>query len=129
MVGQPAFVVMEYELEHMLRTTAREAAQEVIAAFRSELSVDPTDAVVRRLRGYLEDRSSVANPRDQWANGLHIRLLKPGPGGKARSTSWLQQFKVRSGLCACISRKSLSVGGTREWCFEDIANAWERLWV
>ncbi|OBY24582.1 hypothetical protein A9D60_24050 [Leisingera sp. JC1] len=126
MNGQPAMIFLEHELQHMLTEAAKQAAQEVIDNFKSELSTDPNEVVIRKLRKYLADRRSVANPRDQWANGLHIRSIKTNTRGKPRSQSWFQQFKVKSGLNGCFSRKSLSSGGFREWCFEDIANAWEQ---
>ena len=126
MSGQPAIIFMEHELQHMLTETAKKAAQEVIDNFKSELSTDPNEAVIRKLRAYIADRRSVSKPRDQWANGLHIRSIKLNTRGKPRSQSWFQQFKVKSGLNDCFNRKSLTSGGFKEWCFEDIANAWEQ---
>ena len=125
MTGQPAIILNEYELEHMVRAAARQAAQEVVAALRDDLKGNPVDAVVRNLRAFIEDRSTVPNPRQVWANGLHIRSIYPGRDGKPKSTSWFQQFKTNSGLNDCLHRKSRSAGGNHEWCFEDIANAWE----
>lgn len=125
MSGQPAMILMEHELRHMLNTTAKVAAAEVVEAFRAELSVDPNEVIVRKLRAFIEDRSTVANPREVWANGLHIRSVKLNSRGKPRSVSWFQQFKTKSGLKNCFSRPSMNAGGQREWCFEDIANAWE----
>ncbi len=125
MNGQPAIILMEHELQHMLIATAKQAAQEVISTFKSDLISDPNDQIIRKLRSYIADRSTIADPRDEWANGLHIRSVKVSSNGKLRSQSWFQQFKVKSGLNDCFYRKSLSSGGYREWCFEDIANAWE----
>lgn len=127
MNGQPAIILSEYDLEHMVRNAARQAAQEVIDGLLDDLKGNPNDAVVRNLRAFIEDRSTVANPREVWANGLHIRSIYPGRDGKPKSTSWFQQFKIKSGLNDCLYRKSRSAGGTREWCVEDIANAWERV--
>lgn len=126
MHGQPALILMEHELEHMLKATARHAAQEVIENFRAELSTDPTETHIRKLRAFIADRSTVTNPREVWANGKHIRSIKLNSRGKPRSASWFQQFKKQSGLKNCFNRPSMNAGGTREWCFEDIANAWEQ---
>lgn len=125
MAGQPALIFMEHELQHLMQETARNAAREVIDHFKSELSHDPQEAIINQLRGYIGDRSTIANPRDHWANSLHIRSIKTAKSGKPKSTSWFQQFKVKSGLNGCITRKSVTSGGFHEWCFEDIANAWE----
>jgi len=110
----------------MLNQTAKIAASEVIDAFRAELSIDPNEALVRKLRAYIEDRNTVTSPREVWANGLHIRSIKLSSKGKPLSTSWFQHFKRDSGLVDCFSRKSQTSGGRTEWCFEDIANAWEQ---
>ena len=127
MSGQPAIILMEHELQHILDKIAKNAAREVIDAFKAELTSDPAEAVTRRLSAYIEDRSTIPNPREHWANGLHIRGIKKGASGKPRSISWFQQFKIKSGLDGCFSRKSMAAGGTKEWCFEDIANAWEQI--
>lgn len=126
MQGQPALIIMEHELQHILKTAAKAAAQEVIDAFRAELSVDPSESHIRKLRAFIQDRSTVADPREVWANGKHIRSIRLSSKGKPLSTSWFQHFKVDSGLADCISRKSQTAGGHVEWCFEDIANAWEQ---
>lgn len=126
MNGQPAIILMEHELQHMLTETAKQAAKEVISEFKSELQTDQKEVITRKLRAYIEDRSIITNPREVWANGLHIRSIKLNGRGKPRSQSWLQQFKVNSGLRECIFRKSRTTGGNQEWCFEDIANAWEQ---
>ena len=125
MQGQPALIIMEHELQHMLKSVAKVAAQKVIDDFRAELSTDPTETHIRKLRTFIEDRSTVANPRAVWANGKHIRGIRLSSKGKALSTSWFHHFKRDSGLGNCISRKSQTAGGHVEWCFEDIANAWE----
>jgi hypothetical protein len=126
MHGQPAFIFMKHELEDMLKSTARHAAQEVIEAFRAELSIDPTETHIRKLRAFIADRSTVTNPRELWANGKHIRSIRLSSKEKPLSTSWFHHFKRDSGLGDCISRKSQTAGGHVEWCFEDIANAWEQ---
>ena len=110
LIGEPAVVLMKHELDHILRETARHAAREVINEFRDELNLDPNEAVVKRLRGYLTDRGSVEKPREEWANGWHIRRLVLRSNGKPRSQSWFQKFKQESGLGDCISRKSICAG-------------------
>lgn len=126
MNGQPAIILMEHELQHLLTKTAKCAAREVISAFRSELQTDQNEVITRKLRAYIADRSTISGPRTEWANGLHIRSIKLNGRGKPRSQSWFQQFKAKSGLRECFSRKSRTTGGNQEWCFEDIANAWEQ---
>lgn len=126
MQGQQAIIVTEYELQQMLAQAGKAAAQEVISSFKAELTDDPTEATTRKLRAYIADRSTVLNPRDMWANALHIRSIKLNSRHKPLSVSWFQKFKKISGLDACFFRPSTATGGRTEWCFEDIANAWEK---
>lgn len=126
MQGQQAVVIFEHELQQLVQETARSAAQEVINTFKEELTSDPSEVITKKLRAYIADRSTIANPREMWANSLHIRSLKLNSRHQPRSVSWFQKFKVQSGLNDCYSRKSQTTGGYREWCFEDVANALEK---
>ena len=125
MQGQQAIIITAHELEHMCHQVGQKAAQEVINSFKSELTDDPNEALIRKLRAYIVDRSTISNPREVWANGLHIRSIKLNSRHEPRSISWFQKFKDKSGLRECVSRPSVISGGRVEWCFEDIANAWE----
>ncbi len=126
-MGEYAVIVTKEELDLRTREIARIAAQEVIACFKAESKLEPHEATVEALRQYIADRSQISDPREHWANALHIRSIKPSKVGRPKSASWFQLFKTKSGLANCIKRKSSAFGGRHEWCFEDIANAWEHV--
>jgi len=125
MQGMHALVIMEHELTELLTKTGRAAALEVVEQFRQELNTDPLEKQVQLLRDYIENRSTISNSRDVYANGRHIRLIKPTRDNKPKSVAWFQRFKKESKLNGCIKRPSPDHGRLQEWCFEDIANAWE----
>ena len=125
----PAIVLTEDVLEEMLIRAGRLAAEQTVAKLKGELMQDPRERHILLLRNFLNDRSTVPNPRDVWANGHHIRQIELSNQGKPRSMTWFQRFKTESGLAACVSRPSPSHGRLQEWTFEDIANAWEHYYA
>ena len=120
----PAVVLHQDQLSEMLVTAGRVAAREIAEAFKEDLKLDPTDQRIKKLRDYIADRTTCTNPKDEWANGRHIRMIAPAKEGKPKSMGWFQQFKKKSKLNKCYNRKSADHGHLQEWCFEDIANAW-----
>ncbi len=125
MQAMQALVIMEHELTELLTKAGKVAALEVLEDFRQELNQDPVLKHADRLRSYIENRSLIDNPRDLWSNGRHIRLITPTKNGKPKSIAWFQTFKKESNLKNCVNRPSPDHGRLQEWCFEDIANAWD----
>ena len=125
MHGTPAIVVMEHELKEMMIGAGRVAAKEIMENMKQEITQDPVERQTTLLRAYIEDRTTLSNPREHHANGRHIRMLKPANNGKPKSTAWFQTFKKESKLNKCFNRPSPDHGRLQEWCFEDIANAWD----
>lgn len=120
-----AMIVTESELNEMLTKAGKVAAQEIIEHLKQEIYQDPVQTVTNKLRAYIEDRGTEQSPRDIYANGRHIRMLVPAKNGKPKSTAWFQNFKRDSTLNKCFHRPSSEHGHLQEWCFEDIANAWD----
>lgn len=84
---QPGLIIMEHERQYILTQTVKVAASEVIDAFRLELSIDPNEAITRRLRACIEDHSTISNPCEVWANDLRIRGIKPSTCPRLGSAS------------------------------------------
>lgn len=129
MIPTPALVLDEESLEGLLIKAGCLAAEETVRKLKAELVQDPQEKHILRLRNFLIDRSTIVKPREIWANGHHIRRIELSAKGKPKSTTWFQMFKRESGLGACTSRPSSQHGRLREWCFEDIANAWEKYYA
>ena len=125
----PALVMTHHALTELMETVATNAASKALAAAEDVLHYDPDARVVDLLRRYLDDRAALENPREHWAHGKQIRALHKTGAGKPRSVTWFQSFKKESGLGGCPSRISSQHGRLREWCFEDIANAWDQYYV
>lgn len=125
MQGTPAIIVMEEELKEMMIGAGRVAAQEIMDNMKEEITQDPVERQTNLLRAYIEDRKTITNPREHHASGRHIRKLKPNANGKPKSIAWFQTFKKESKLNKCFNRPSPDHGRLQEWCFEDIANAWD----
>lgn len=124
MQGMEAIVVTKHELKELLKEAGEAGASEILDAFKDELITDPVLKQTNRLRDYIADRSTIANPREEWANGRHIRMLKPAKNGKPKSVAWFQEFKKKSKLNQCFHRPSVDHGRLQEWCFEDIYLSW-----
>ena len=125
MEAMQALVIMEHELTDLLTKTGKIAAAEILEAFRQEINQDPIEKHATTLRNYIEDRTTLKDPRNRFAHGHHIRLLNPAKNNKPKSIAWFQNFKKESQLKDCPSRASTTHGRLQEWCFEDIANAWD----
>jgi len=125
MQGTDAIVVTKHDLKQMLTEAGTVAAEKVLNSFKDELNVDPLEKQAKRLKDFIEDRTTIENPRGEWASGRHIRLIAPNKNGKPKSMAWFQTFKKESILNQCPDRSSTDHGRLREWCFEDIANAWD----
>ncbi len=124
MQGIPAVVMQEQDLRQIIISASREAARQVLAEYHGQQSNTQTSNISQLLQAYLQDRTTIAKPRELWASSRDIRALLPNQKGKPKSYSWFQRFKRDSGLDRCTSRKSSHHGRLLEWCFEDIANAW-----
>ena len=125
MDATPALILTRHELRQLMADTAAEAATQAVTAMKSDLRSDPTERAISALRQYLEDRSTIANPRDHWANGHHIRGIQTNAKGKSKSMGWFMRFKRQSGLNQCVTRSSTQHGRLQEWTFEDIALCWD----
>jgi len=125
MQAMQALVIMEHDLAEMIHKAGKTAAAEILEQFRQDMNRTPQDKQVEQLRAYIEDRSSCSNPREHWAHSRHIRMIKPTKAEKPKSISWFQKFKKASMLDGCNSKASSDHGRLKEWCFEDIANAWD----
>lgn len=125
----PALVITRHALIELMETVVTNAVQKALEGVQNDLPYDPDARVVDRLRRYLDDRATIDKPRETWAHGKHIRALHLNKAGKPRSVTWFQQFKRESGLAGCPSRTSSQHGRLQEWCFEDIANAWEQYYI
>ncbi|MEW7008473.1 MULTISPECIES: hypothetical protein [unclassified Lentilitoribacter] len=125
MQGTAALVVTKEELKKMLEEVGRISATQILNSFKAELNTNPIEKQTKRLQTYIQDRNSIENPREEWANGRHIRRLNPSKNGKPKSMSWFKTFKEESTLNKCFNRPSPDHGRLQEWTFEDVANAWD----
>lgn len=120
-----ALVLTDAQLRVMLTEAAQQGAAIAVKALRAELHQSPDDVVLQKLRTYLTDPASIANPADNWAHSGIIRQLQPTPGRKPKSAAWFMKFQRETGLHACRTRQSPSFGRRREWTFSDIKLAWD----
>ena len=125
MKGTAAIVVTEEELTNMLTQAGKAGAREVMSEYEQQLEQDPVERHTQLLRDFIEDRSILDNPREVFGSGRHIRRIIPAKNGKPKSVAWFQGFKRESKLNLCKNRPSPDHGRLQEWCFEDIANAWD----
>ncbi|CAG1012379.1 MAG: hypothetical protein F9K19_08630 [Rhizobiaceae bacterium] len=119
-----ALVLTDAQLRMILSEAARQGAAIAVEALRAELHQSPDDMVLQKLRTYLTDPTSIANPADNWAHSGIIRQLQTAPGGKPKSAAWFMKFQRETGLHACFTRRSPAFGRRREWAFSDIKLAW-----
>ncbi|MFD1983346.1 hypothetical protein ACFSOZ_11775 [Mesorhizobium newzealandense] len=120
-----ALVLTSTQLRDMLTEAAREGASLAVASLRAELHQAPDDATLKKLRAYLADPASLANPQDHWAHSELIRRIQPTARGKPKSTAWFMRFQRETGLNECFTRPSPAYGRRREWSFADIRLAWD----
>lgn len=124
MEATPAIVLTHVQLKELMMAAGEEAANRVVTDLRNDLIQDPRTQTLNRLRAYVADPTTIPDPRDQWADSQIIRQIQPTVQGKTKSISWFMKFQKQTNLKNCITRKSQSHGRAREWCFEDIRNAW-----
>ncbi|MCI5076862.1 hypothetical protein [Oricola sp.] len=124
MEGIPAVVLTHDQLSEMLESAGQRAAELAVKRLRSELQQSPEQATLERLRGYLADPATVADPRSLWAHSGIIREVQPTPRGKPKSVAWFMKFQRETGLKDCSTRRSPTHGRRKEWTFADIGLAW-----
>lgn len=125
MKGIPAIVLSEENLKSMLVAAGELAATLTVEKLERQIIQSPDEKTILQLRGFIQDRGSVTNPREHWANGTHIKSINPASTGKPRTNTWFHHFKTRTGLRECFCRQSPQHARMKEWTFEDIANAWD----
>ncbi|RNC90774.1 MAG: hypothetical protein ED558_17470 [Oricola sp.] len=121
----PAITLTEPQLQELLVAAGRLAAEQVVAELRASLVQDPREQTLLRLRGFLQDPSTITDPRAQWADSALIRRIRPNRQGKPKSVAWFMKFQKATGLCNCPNRRSPNHGRAKEWTFADIRHAWQ----
>ncbi|MER8995571.1 hypothetical protein [Mesorhizobium sp. M0678] len=125
MEAMQALVLTSTQLRDMLTEAARQGAALAVAELRADLQQTPEDATLQKLRSYLADPASLANPNDHWAHSGLIRRIQTTARGKPKSTAWFMRFQRETGLNECFTRPSPAYGRRREWSFADIGLAWD----
>ncbi|MER8882457.1 hypothetical protein [Mesorhizobium sp. M0816] len=120
-----ALVLTSTQLRDMLTEAAKIGAALAVEELRADLHQTPEDATLQKLRGYLADPASLANPNDHWAHSELIRRIQTTARGKPKSTAWFMKFQRETGLNECFTRLSPAYGRRREWSFADIRLAWD----
>ncbi|MBY2985690.1 hypothetical protein [Rhizobium leguminosarum] len=120
-----ALVLTEAQLREMLTEAAKRGAAMAVDELRAQLHRAPDDATLQKLRVYLADQASLANPHDHWAHSGIIRQIGVTSRGKPKSTAWFMKFQRETTLNECFSRPSPAYGRRREWTFFDIKLAWD----
>jgi hypothetical protein len=120
-----AVVLTNTQLRELLEEAGQVAAERAVLKLRSELHQTPEEAILKHLRSYLADPSTVSDPHTLWAHSGIIREIQPTPGGKPKSVAWFMKFQRETGLKECFSRRSPSHGRRKEWSFADVRLAWE----
>ncbi|MCJ9668525.1 MULTISPECIES: hypothetical protein [unclassified Neorhizobium] len=120
-----ALVLTDTQLRDMLAEAAKQGAALAVAELRAQLHQTPDDGVLQKLRTYLADPASLANPHDHWAHSGIIRQIEAMSRGKPKSTAWFMKFQRETGLSECFNRPSPAYGRRREWSFFDIRLAWD----
>lgn len=119
-----ALVLTNDQLNDLLKEAARQGAVLAVTELRKDIHQAPDDATLQRLRSFLSDPSSVANPQDHWAHSGIIRQVELTSRGKPKSSAWFMKFQRETGLADCYTRPSPAYGRRREWSFSDIRLAW-----
>ncbi len=120
-----ALVLTSTQLRDMLAEAAKLGAALAVKELRADLHQSPDDATLQKLRSYLADPASLANPQDHWAHSELIRRIQQTASVKPKSTAWFMKFQRETGLNACFTRPSPGYGRRREWTFADIKLAWD----
>ncbi|MER9177772.1 hypothetical protein NKH72_30145 [Mesorhizobium sp. M0955] len=125
MEAMQALVLTSTQLRDMLTEAAKQGAALAVAELRADLHQTPEDATLQKLRSYLADPASLANPNDHWAHSGLIRRIQTTARGKPKSMAWFMKFQRETGLNECFTRPSPAYGRRREWIFADIRSAWD----
>ncbi|MER8658475.1 hypothetical protein [Mesorhizobium sp. M0847] len=125
MEAMQALVLTSTQLRDMLTEAARQGAALAVQELRADLHQAPDDATLQKLRRYLADPASLANPHDHWAHSDLIRRIQATGCGKPKSTAWFMKFQRETRLNECSTRPSPGYGRRREWSFADIRLAWD----
>ncbi|MER8606592.1 hypothetical protein NKI54_15785 [Mesorhizobium sp. M0663] len=125
MEAMQALVLTSTQLRDMLTEAAKLGAALAVEELRADLHQTPDDATLQKLRCYLADPASLANPQDHWAHSDLIRRVQATTRGKPKSTAWFMKFQRETGLNECFARQSPAYGRRREWTFVDIRLAWD----
>ncbi|TBD04594.1 hypothetical protein ELH21_09400 [Rhizobium leguminosarum] len=120
-----AVVLTDAQLREMLTEAARRGAAMAVDELRAELHQAPDDATLQKLRAYLVDPDSLANPHDHWAHSGIICQIAVTARGKPKSAAWFMKFQRETNLNLCFNRPSPAYGRRREWTFFDIKLAWD----
>ncbi|CDZ66605.1 Hypothetical protein, partial CDS, partial [Neorhizobium galegae bv. orientalis] len=118
-------VLTDTQLRDMLAEAAEQGAALAVAELRAQLHQTPDDGILQKLRAYLADPASLANPHDHWAHSGIIRQVATTARGKPKSTAWFMKFQRETSLSECFNRQSPAYGRRREWSFFDIRLAWD----
>ncbi|MCW1410728.1 MULTISPECIES: hypothetical protein [Rhizobium] len=76
-----ALVLTEMQLREMLAEAAKQGAVLAVDELRAQLHQAPDDAALQKLRAYLADPASLANPHDHWAHSGIIRQITAASNG------------------------------------------------
>ncbi|EJT04981.1 hypothetical protein [Rhizobium sp. CCGE 510] len=120
-----ALVLTDVQLRDMLMEAAKQGAALAVGELSAQLHQAPDDATLQKLRAYLADPASLANPHEHWAHSGLIRQVSATARGKPKSTAWFMKFQRETTLNECYSRPSPAYGRRREWSFFDIKLAWD----
>jgi hypothetical protein len=90
-----ALVQAETQLRDMLAEAAKQGAALAVDQLRAHLHQSPEGAIAQKLRAYLADPASLANPHAHWAHSGIIRQIEMTPRGKHKSTAWFMKSSGR----------------------------------
>ncbi|MDX8521753.1 hypothetical protein [Mesorhizobium dulcispinae] len=72
-----ALVLTNAQLRELLTAAAKQGAALAVRELRADLHQTPEDASLQKLRAYLADPASLANPQGHWAHSGIIRQIHP----------------------------------------------------
>ncbi|MDX8455189.1 MULTISPECIES: hypothetical protein [Mesorhizobium] len=70
-----ALVLTNAQLRELLTEAAKQGAALAVRELRADLHQTPEDASLQKLRAYLADPASLANPQGHWAHSGIIRQI------------------------------------------------------
>lgn len=120
MQAMQALVITSTQLRDMLTEAAKLRAALAVKELRADLHQTPDDATLQKLRSYLAEPASLADPQDHRAHSELIRRVQQTAKGKPKSTAFMKFQRE-----PCFTRPSPGYGRRREWTFADIRLAWD----